>query len=133
MKQEQEHPPRLGLPRLRQPWQLLLRAFSAAHSPTMPCWGEAATCARSELWTASTLHKVAGKLMCTVAVVQMWLGFDLLEVDTLYRALWGVWLAVVIGAFLWAEFNKVETTGDTATPDDVETKRQDNPLQDDSE
>ena len=72
-------------------------------------------------------------LMCTVAVVQMWLGFDLLEVGTLYRALWGVWLAVVIGAFLWAEFNKVETTGDTATPDDVETKCQDNPLQDDSE
>lgn len=79
-------------------------------------------------------HKIAGKLLCAVAFVQMWLGFDLLEVNTLLRGLWGAWLAVVTVAFVAAELKKNAATAEPpeVTQDSVE-KRQENPLQDDQE
>lgn len=52
------------------------------------------------------LHVLSGKALLCVGVAQMWLGFELLFISSVLRAVWATWLLVVFVTFARAEYCK---------------------------
>jgi hypothetical protein len=52
---------------------------------------------------SKAMHTVGGKCLGAVAMANVWLGFELLGVDSIYRLMWGAWLGGVAIAFVVAE------------------------------